>query len=88
MYKEINKVLKQLCVQENKQKNRNGGKKMSRKRKKWLSRMLALCLILALLPINTAYADEVDTQDAVYQTKDFQVGDAAAQPEVKPEAAD
>lgn len=42
---------------------------MSRKRKKWLSRMLALCLILALLPINTAYADEVDTQDATYRTK-------------------
>ena len=91
MYKEINKVLKQLCVQENKQKNRNGGKKMSRKRKKWLSRMLALCLILALLPINTAYADEVDTQDAVYQTEDIQPAEAEAQPEaqseeVKPEA--
>ena len=64
---------------------------MSRKRKKWLSRMLALCLILALLPINTAYADEVDTQDAVYQTEDIQPAEAAAQPEaqleeVKPEA--
>lgn len=59
---------------------------MSRKRKKWLSRMLALCLILALLPINTAYADEVDTQDAVYQTEDIQPAEAAAQPEeVKPE---
>ena len=52
---------------------------MSRKRKKWLSRMLALCLILALLPINTAYADEVDTQDAVYQTEDIQPAEAAAQ---------
>ena len=66
---------------------------MSRKRKKWLSRMLALCLILALLPINTAYADEVDTQDAVYQTEDIQPAEAAAQPEevkleVKPEAAE
>ena len=59
---------------------------MSRKRKKWLSRMLALCLILALLPINTAYADEVDTQDAVYQTEDIQPAEAAAQPEVKQEA--
>ncbi len=59
---------------------------MSRKRKKWLSRMLALCLILALLPINTAYADEVDTQAAVYQTEDIQPAEAAAQPEVKPEA--
>ena len=59
---------------------------MIRKRKKWLSRMLALCLILALLPINTAYADEVDTQDAVYQTEDIQPAEAAAQPEVKQEA--
>lgn len=59
---------------------------MSRKRKKWLSRMLALCLILALLPINTAYADEVDTQDVVYQTEDIQPAEAAAQPEVKQEA--
>ena len=60
---------------------------MSRKRKKWLSRMLALCLILALLPINTVYADEVDTQDAVYQIEDIQPAEAAAQPEeVKPEA--
>ncbi len=58
---------------------------MSRKRKKWLSRMLALCLILALLPINTAYADEVDTQDAVYQTEDIQPAEAAAQPEVQAE---
>lgn len=52
--------------------------------------MLALCLILALLPFNTAYADEVDTQDAVYQTEDIQPAEAAAQPEaqsveVKPE---
>ena len=61
---------------------------MSRKRKKWLSRMLALCLILALLPINTAYADEVDTQDAVYQTEDIQPAEAAAQPEVKQEEAE
>ena len=53
---------------------------MSRKRKKWLSRMLALCLILALLPFNTAYADEVDTQDAVYQTEDIQPAEAVAQP--------
>ena len=59
---------------------------MSRKRKKWLSRMLALCLILALLPINTAYADEVDTQDAVYQTEEIQPEAAAeAQPEAQPE---
>ena len=53
--------------------------------------MLALCLILALLPINTAYADEVDTQDAVYQIEDIQPEEAQpeeTQPEeVKPEEA-
>ena len=29
------------------------------RKKRWMSIMLVLCMILTLLPINTAYADEV-----------------------------
>ena len=42
------------------------------RKKRWMSIMLVLCMILTLLPINTAYADEADTQKDANQVEEVQ----------------
>ena len=42
------------------------------RKKRWMSIMLALCMILTLLPINTAYANEADTQKDANQVEEVQ----------------
>ena len=42
------------------------------RKKRWMSIMLVLCMILTLLPINTAYADEADTQKDANQVEAVQ----------------
>ena len=42
------------------------------RKKRWMSIMLVLCMILTLLPINTAYANEADTQKDANQVEDVQ----------------
>ena len=42
------------------------------RKKRWMSIMLVLCMILTLLPINTAYADEADTQKDANQVEKVQ----------------
>ena len=39
------------------------------RKKRWMSIMLVLCMILTLLPINTAYADEADAQKDANQVE-------------------
>ena len=45
---------------------------MKMRKKRWMSIMLVLCMILTLLPINTAYADEADTQKDANQVEEVQ----------------
>ena len=45
---------------------------MKMRKKRWMSIMLVLCMILTLLPINTAYANEVDTQKDANQVEEVQ----------------
>lgn len=42
------------------------------RKKRWMSIMLVLCMILTLLPINTAYADEADAQKDANQVEEVQ----------------
>ena len=42
------------------------------RKKRWMSIMLVLCMILTLLPINTAYANEADTQKDANQVEEVQ----------------
>ena len=42
------------------------------RKKRWMSIMLVLCMILTLLPINTAYADEADAQKDATQVEEVQ----------------
>ena len=45
---------------------------MKMRKKRWMSIMLVLCMILTLLPINTAYANEADTQKDANQVEEVQ----------------
>ena len=45
---------------------------MKMRKKRWMSIMLVLCMILTLLPINTAYADEADAQKDANQVEEVQ----------------